>query len=196
MARKTTGKSSASQTPRQKAVTAALALAGEKPWEKVTLAEISKKAKLSFADLHEMFADKTDILAAYGRVIDQRVLENAEANQGESCRDSLFDLMMERFDVLNENREAVCSILRSHLADPKQTVIGLPHLAQSMSWMLEAAGMSTSGLSGAVRVAGLTGIYVMALRVWKEDDSEDLSKTMAALDRYLSRAERWTQSFL
>ena len=56
-------------------------------------------------------------------------------------------------------------------------------------WMLEAAGADTNGISGGIKVAGLTGIYLKVLCVWAEDESPDLPKTMAALDQALGRAE-------
>jgi hypothetical protein len=96
---------------------------------------------------------------------------------------------MERFDVLSEHRDAVISILSSFRTDPKEAIISLPHLARSMTWMMEAAGLDTSGFKGAARVTGLTLLYANVLRVWIKDDSEDQAKTMAALDKNLDRAE-------
>ena len=63
-----------------------------------------------------------------------------------------------------------------------------------MCWMLESAGISTYGIKGACRVAGLTGLYVKTLRVWLADDSADLSRVMAALDKDLGRVESWAGS--
>jgi hypothetical protein len=60
-----------------------------------------------------------------------------------------------------------------------------------MSWMLEAAGLSTAGLRGRLRVRALAVLYLSVLRVFLRDDSEDLAKTMAALDRRLRQAEPW-----
>ena len=108
----------------------------------------------------------------------------------------LFEILMERFDVLNADRPAVLSILKTVMRDPKQAVIGLPHLGRSMAWMLEAAGIETTGVRGAVRVAGLTGVYLYTVKSWMGDDSADLSKTMAALDRALSRAQQCASTFM
>ncbi|MCB1556178.1 MAG: TetR/AcrR family transcriptional regulator [Alphaproteobacteria bacterium] len=178
---------------REKTVAAAMSLAAAEGWETVTLHAIAAQAKLSLAVLREHFDDKTDILAAYGRGVDRRVLEQT-ASAGDDTsppRDRLFDVLMERFEILNEDRNAVCAILRSFRCDPKQAVIGLPHLGRSMVWMLEAAQIETGGIKGALRVAGLTGLYLKTLWVWARDDSADLAATMAALDKNLSRAERW-----
>ena len=55
--------------------------------------------------------------------------------------------------------------------------------------MLEAASISAAGLPGVVRVKGLAAIYLCVLRIWLNDDSEDMAQTMSALDRSLRRAQ-------
>ncbi len=182
---------------RAKIVGIALTLAAKNGWTQTSLADIAKAAKISLAALHEMFEDKADILGALGRIIDARTLENVDQSSPDlSPRDRLFDIMMERFDVLNDYRAGVTAILDSFLLDPKQAVIGLPHLCRSMTWMLEAAGIATSGIPGAFRVMGLTVVYLDVLRVWKEDISPDMGKTMAALDKDLGRAEKLASFFV
>ncbi len=176
---------------KEKIVETALDLAAEKGWDKTSLGDIAKAAKISLADLHEQFEDKADILNALGRMIDKKVLENVgKIDPDTPARERLFDVMMERFDVLNEYRTGIVAILDSFLPDPKQAVISLPHLCRSMTWMLEAAGLETAGIPGAVRVAGVTIIHLKTLYVWKGDDSDDMGKTMAALDKALGRAEQ------
>lgn len=171
-------------------VFAALSLAEEHGWQNISMADIAVRAGMTLTDIHDHFDDRTDILAAYGRMIDRQVLKEFKASTDEDHKDMLFDLLMERFDALNENRDAVISILQSFKTDPKQAIIGLPHLARSMSWMLEAAGIPTSGAKGAIKVAGLSGLYLKTAYTWMRDDTEDMSKTMAALDKNLSNAQQ------
>lgn len=176
---------------REKAVKAALALAARDGWGRVTLQAVARHAKISLAQLHEHFEDRGDILAAYERMIDRRVLENTgEIGEDANPRESLFDIIMERFDALNEDREALIAILDHVKCDPRQMAISMPHLARSMSWMLEAAHIDTTGLRGAAHIIGLTSVYLVTLKTWREDESPDMSKTMAALDRNLGRAEQ------
>jgi AcrR family transcriptional regulator len=176
---------------KEKIVEAALKLAAEKGWDKTSLADIAKAAKISLPKLHEEFDDKADILNALGRMIDKKVLERVGKTDPDTPpKERLFDVLMERYDVLQEYRTGIVAILDSFLPDPKQGFTSLPHLCRSMTWMLEATGFETAGIPGALRVAGLTGIHIKSLWVWKGDDSEDLSKTMAALDKDLNRAEQ------
>jgi hypothetical protein len=59
-----------------------------------------------------------------------------------------------------------------------------------MAWMMEAAGLSTSGVRGALRLIGITAVYMNVLRQWMNDETPDLSETMAALDKSLTHAEQ------
>jgi AcrR family transcriptional regulator len=181
---------------KDKIVEVALKLAAQKGWDKTSLADIAKASKISLSQLHDLFEDKADILAALGRMIDKKVLERVgKPDEDIPAKERLFDVMMERFDVLNEYRDGIVAILDSFLPDPKQALISLPHVCRSMTWMLEAAGLETSGLPGAARVAGLTVVHLKALYVWKSDEEADLSKTMAALDKGLGRAEQLANMF-
>ncbi|NCC22417.1 MAG: TetR/AcrR family transcriptional regulator [Alphaproteobacteria bacterium] len=181
---------------RRKILEDALALSAEIGWDNVSFRELSRKSGTSLAELYAHYEDKTQLLFEYEKMLNRKVLENAgEGDPGSSARDRLFDILMERFEVMNAHREALIAIWRTVRLDPKQAVIGMPHLAASMAWMLEAADIDTGGLRGAVKVAGLTGVYLKVLREWLRDDSPDLGATMAALDRTLSRAEQAANTF-
>jgi AcrR family transcriptional regulator len=178
--------------PRDEAVLAALSLAAEKGWMAVTMGDIARRAGIKPVELHDIFEDRFDILAAFGRMLDRRVLAAiGEPDESSSERDRLFEIMMERFDALNEHRDGVISIVDSFLPDPKQAVVSLPHLCRSMAWMLDAAGIPSGGMKGVVKIMGLTALYLKTLRTWREDESADMSRTMAELDKNLASAESW-----
>lgn len=169
----------------------ALKMAESRGWENISLRDIANGANVDLMSVFDEFQDKSDILIALGRMIDRRMLKNIpEPDSSLSHRDRLFDILMERFDALNEYRDGMISILSALHKEPKETLIGLPHLCRSMSLTLEAAGIEASGLRGAAKLAGLTGLYLYVLRVWKADDSPDMGKTMAALDKGLGRLEQ------
>lgn len=183
-------KKQAKPLDKAKVVSAALQLAQDLGWDRVMLNDIAESSGYTLAELYEVFCDKTDIIVELGRMIDRRVLDGVSTpDPSMSARDNLFDVLMDRFEVLNDYRGGVVAILQSFCCDPKQAVIALPHLCRSMTWMLEVSGVDTAGYKGAIKVAGLSGLYIKTLRVWKSDDSPDLSKTMAAIDKGLERVE-------
>ena len=57
--------------------------------------------------------------------------------------------------------------------------------------MLEAAGIEVEdGAAGAIKLQGLALAWARIVGVWLEDDDPGLSRTMAELDRELTRGER------
>ena len=61
----------------------------------------------------------------------------------------------------------------------------------SMRFMLEAAGIELDGgAAGTVKLQGLALAWARIVSVWLDDDDPGLSKTMAELDRELTRGER------
>ena len=169
-------------------ITAALALAAERGWPRVQLVDIAIEAGVTLAELRDAFSSKAAIVNGFIRRTDERVLAAGPA-EGSSARDRLFDVLMRRFDVLQPDKEAVAMIVRDALCNPLPTLCHGPQLLASMAWMLEAAGLSSAGPAGMLRTKGLALIYLATLRAWLDDDSADKARSMAVLDRGLSRAE-------
>jgi len=174
--------------PAGRIIDAALDLAAIEGWSGLGMARIASAAGLALADVHALFPSKACLLDAFIRRVDARVLAAGPADADEAARDRLFEVLMRRFDVLAPRKAAVAAILRD-IVDPTVGLVGLPALARSMAWTLEAAGLSAAGLGGLVRAQGLMVVYANAMRVWLRDDTADMAKTMAALDKGLRRAE-------
>ena len=176
---------------RSKAVQAALDLAKERRWGDIGLAEIAQAAGLSLADLRREFTCKTDILRAFQTELDADVLAKLRAAGGPSNpRDRLFDIIMARFEAMQPYKPALKRLSSYLCCRPGEAAPLLCSSLVSQYWMLEGAGAKLDGPGGAVRVAGLAAIYGKVFRVWLEDDTPSLDKTMAALDRRLGRGER------
>lgn len=173
------------------AIEAAMDLYAERGYRSVRLTDIATHAACDIGDLRRCFDDKTAILARFLTDIDAAVLgDDPEFGEEESVRDRLFDLLMRRFDALKPYRAALISVRRDLRGDPPAILSLAPQGLRALGWYLEAAGESADGLSGTLRIKGLAAIWLHCLNVWFEDESEDLSKTMAQLDKSLARAER------
>ncbi|MDP6773007.1 MAG: helix-turn-helix domain-containing protein [Rhodospirillales bacterium] len=180
-------------------VEAALNLAARQGWRRTSISAIAAEAGLDLAQVHAAFPSKSSIVRGFVKRVDEQVLAETATpgsikktgeEAGESARDRLFDVLMRRFDALTPHKAGLAAIIGNICADPLAAVVLLPRFMCSMAWMLEAAGLSSSGPCGAFRVKGLALVYGEAFRAWLGDDSEDMAKTMAALDRALRRAER------
>ena len=170
---------------------AAMALAALGRWRDVSLGDVAKEAGISLAELHAAYPSKIAILAGLSDKADAAVLDASDAEAAaEPPRDRLLDGLMRRFEVLSAYKQAISSIAHDAGSDPVAAICTGNRLIRSMTWTLEAAGISTAGLRGRVRTKGLAAIYGAALLVWLRDDSPDSGRTLAYLDRSLRRAER------
>ena len=176
---------------RDRIIDAALDLAAERPWGNISLGDIAAAARQPLGKLHEQFPSKTAIVRAVMERTNAVMLAAVDPKaEDEPPRDRLLDVMMQRLDALAPHRAAMRSILRDLTFDPLSTLSLGPGFLASMAWTLEAAGISASGFRGTLRTKGLAAIYLGALSVWLNDDSEDQGKTLALLDRRLKLAER------
>ena len=179
------------------ALDAFLALAADKGYGAVTLRDVASAADMGLGDLYRLYPDKVALVSAFMARVDAAVLAGTPrtADPEETARDRLFDVMMRRYDALKPHRAALRSIVGAVRRDPLLALALAPAMRRSMAAMLEAAGLTSEGLSGAVRQNGLLAIHAAVSRVFDGDDSVDLAKTMAALDGRLKTAERWAQTF-
>jgi len=172
---------------------AALELAAVQAWHSITLTDIAMSAQTDLAQLLLLYPDKTAILCGFMDHVDSAMLASmSDGDDNEPVRDRLFTLIMSRLDVLSLHRPALLSVARSEARDP---IAGLCHLLRfrrSLALILEAAGLSSNGLKGRLTLKGLALIYLNTIRVWADDDSADMAKTMAALDRGLALAGKLT----
>jgi AcrR family transcriptional regulator len=185
-------KSAPARTPRDRILDAALALAEREGWRNASLGAIAGEANVPLHELYGEFRSRAAILGGLMARTDRSVLaETPAADAEENPRDRLFEVLMRRFDALKPHRAALKVIARDLGADPPTALCSAPAFLRSMAWMLEAAGLSSAGIRGRLRVRALALLYLCVLRTFVGDETDDLAKTMAALDRRLTQAAPW-----
>lgn len=159
-------------------------------WFSLTMPQIAKAAHIRLPELLKNYPDKGSILIGFGRYVDARMAEGWIEGT-EPLKDRLFDMIMQRFDVLAPHRLGVIRLMEELQSHPMMSVMlcldMLCGFNRSMALMLEMAGLSTSHPRAIAGIIGLKIVYLSTLRSWKHDDSSDLSETMAVLDRGISR---------
>jgi len=174
-------------------IQAALDLAAIKSWNDITLTDIADNAGVEHDVVLTVFRDKMDVLIALNNQIDDALTDSfpEENNDDETIRDRLFDIMMERFDLMNDHRAAYLSILNSVTMHPKDAFTSLPFLYQSISHMLGLAGGEIATGRSALKSIALSALYLKILRDWVKDDSADMAATMASVDKALGYIDKY-----
>jgi AcrR family transcriptional regulator len=176
---------------RGKIVDALMELAAERRFEDISVRDICKTAGVSLADFRDAFPSKGAVLAGFSRRIDRAVLaEHGEELADESPRERLFDILMRRLEAMAPYREGVREASAWLRREPTAALAMNQVVMNSMRFMLEAAGIEAHGAAGAIKLQGLALAWARMVHVWLDDDEPALSKTMAELDRVLTRGER------
>jgi AcrR family transcriptional regulator len=181
----------ASRDAREKIVDALMALAAERRFEEIAIRDICAAAKVSLADFRDAFPSKGAVLAGFNRRIDRAALTTLdETISREGARERLFDALMRRLDAMAPYREGLREIARWLRRDPVAALAINRTVVNSMRFTLEAAGIDSEGAAGAIKLQGLALAWARVVAVWLDDDEPGLDKTMAELDRQLTRGER------
>lgn len=172
-------------------------LVEEKGWHALTLPLLARALKIKTATLIQHYADKNALLLGFRKYLDETVLAQAEETEA-PLKEKLFDLLMARFDVLQDMRGGVTRLMGEIFLRPiSAAFLGFeagPQMCCSMRRMLEVAGVPSGTPQSLLLSVGLKLVYINALRVWKNDGSADMAATMAALDRGLENLLRLTPS--
>ena len=170
---------------------AALALCAEKSWVDVGLLSLCQEAGQSLSACAEAGITRFSVAEYLDQKLDRAMLEAVADIEAEApSRDRLFDVIMARFDAMQDQRAAWVSILEADAQEPAASFARAARRLRTAAWALEAIGISTDSLKATARVIGLARRLRKIEALWLKDDA-DLSKTMAGLDQTLRESEDW-----
>jgi AcrR family transcriptional regulator len=139
-------------------IAAAFDLAGRIGWGRLSVAAAATQAGLPLGRARARFPGRRSVLLRFGVMADQAAL--ADTSPDGSTRDRLFDMLMRRIDVLQAHRDGLLALLRVLPTDPPLALLLALATRRSIRWSLEAAGISTRGLRGELRVRGLVAVWL------------------------------------
>ena len=170
---------------RDKIVETFLALLAVEPFERVDLRAVATRAEISLADLRKEFGSTFEILSAFVRGTDEKVLAaGLDPELADTpARERLFDVLMQRIEILKPHREAVRSLARSARRSPPFALALNGLSLRSAQWMLAAAEIDSGGLQGCVRAQGLIVVMARTFRVWFGDGDPGLAHHGSARPR-------------
>ena len=169
-------------------VAAALHLAATQGWAATTLGDVAREAGMKLADLLASHPSKSALLTAFQQRMDAAMLAGWTGAGDETVHDRLFDAIMRRFDAMRPHKAGIHAIMRDIRCDPAGLCAAAAGARRSLDWLLAAADADGFSLMNCVRRVGVALAYGDALRTWLDDDTPDMAKTMARLDRGLKRA--------
>lgn len=161
-------------------------------WERFSFQKLSEKEKIPLNFLKTNYKCKYTVIEKFSQMIDRQVESNIRADDlmDSSIKDKLFELIMLRFDELESFKKALKNIFLSTKKNPLLISIISKNLLNSFDFYLEVSNSYQNSPTDIFKKNFLLLIYSLVFETWLNDNSEDLSKTMSQLDKYLSIAEQ------
>lgn len=171
-------------------LTAAFEEIAERGWSGLQARAVAERTERPLAELYKEYPSRGLLLRALVRRVDIAMLEADPADfVGLPPRDRVFELMMRRFDALTPFRRGLKRLARDGRSDPGLVLMTACRLDRSLAWLQEAAGLTATGFRARLSRRALGFAYLRTFEVWLKDESTDLAKTMAALDKALRGIE-------
>jgi hypothetical protein len=140
--------------------------------------------------VYQQLPGRDAMLRGLNRRVDAAMLAFDPAElDGLPPRDRAFELLMRRLDALGPFRAGLRRLAREAPGEPCVVLLTALRLDRSMAWLQDALGVRRYGLRARLARGALGAAYVQTARVWFRDESADLARTMAELDKQLRRVE-------
>ena len=125
-------------------------------------------------------------------MIDYKVESNIDVEEMKSTsnKDNLFELIMLRLEAMQTYKVALKNILSSAKEQPIILKKLSKNIINSLDFYLELSSYYDDTPVDFLKKNAIFFIYSLTFRVWLNDESDDLSKTMAELDKFLSMADK------
>ena len=158
-------------------------------WKSISLDKICKKIKLDKKKASKYIKNKHDLLKNINQYFDDQILIAVKSVDKSTSRDMLFEIIMLRFDLLNQYRKPILKIFNIFKYQPKNFIFLLPSFIKSISIIAKVANIETNGIKGNIKIKGILVVYFSTFLTWIKDEDSSLDKTMTSLDNYLNKAE-------
>ena len=161
--------------------------AGKNP---VTLTNIAEKLKVDETDLYPFIQSPSDIYNLITHQTNETLAKTYKADKNDTLKDRVFDIMMERLDLLQPYKTDIARFMEKMPQNPFSALHLFPDINRSITLMLRLSGEKTNDPA---KKLAMTWVYLSTIRIWIKDNTVDNAKTMAHLDRCLTRLESWSE---
>ena len=164
-------------------------------WEEFSIEKLSTRESIPLNDLKLYFKCKYSIVDKFSRMIDKNIESKLRIQdfKDSSKKDILFELIMMRFDEMEEFKDSLTIVLDASKNKPLLISIITKNVMNTMDFFLELSNSYNNYAFDVLKKNFLFIIYSITFKTWLSDNTNDLSKTMAELDKLLSTAENFQQ---
>lgn len=176
-------------TSKEKLLLAALELLPTHCWEQLSLELIANEAGVPIDEARQHFDTLTDLVPASVHMINKAVNKAYTPDkQTTNSEDKLFDILMTRFEKLQEHRAGIIALGHEGRRRPELAFRFYQAQIESIENMWERTHETPPST---ICTHALLLIYQYVYGIWEDDSSKDLASTMAALDNTLKKIKKF-----
>lgn len=146
---------------------------------------IAKVASIPVAKVRSILPDQGAIILLLVANILSKI--QIVPNQLLSEQDRLFDAIMQGFDMAEQHKQAIAKLWNEIMWKPWMWPQILPPFQKKLDEIVEILMTKNGFLQEAFTHLGIRAVFLNTFLAWVEDETLDLSKTMAALDQSLKQ---------
>jgi ubiquinone biosynthesis protein COQ9 len=165
-------------------------------WSRAALRAAARRSGMPAGEAVALFpGGAADLVAAFSRWADQRLLDRLEATPLDELpvSDRIGFALTSRLEIVEPGREAVRHAL-AVLALPQHAALGLRLLYETVDGIWYAAGDRATDFSFYTKRATLSAIYAATVLYWLEDRSEGFADTRGFVERRLAEAAAFARA--
>ena len=161
-------------------------------WEKFSLSNLSKQENITQKDLKFFFKTKNEVIDKFSIMIDSIVESKIDLDDFKisSKKDNLFELIMLRLEEMRDYKNPLIKIIDSAKKKPLLFSRISKNIMNTLDFYLELTSCYENNPIDFLRKNTLFLIYTYTFKTWIKDETDDLSATMAELDRLLTISEK------
>ena len=161
-------------------------------WEEFSFKKLAYEKKIDVSKINQFFGSKKQLLKEFSKMIDLRVEKEFDFKSLEdsSTKDNLFELIMLRLDHLQPYKNSLKKIIVSISKSPSMLKSVSENVSDSLDFYLELTKAYDNSYFDLFKKKTILLIYSYIFKVWLDDNSEELSRTMSELDKVLSLSEK------
>ena len=181
-----------SQDKKNQLIDASFKIIEDEGWDNFSLKKLSEKKNLDINSINQLLRSKKNLLKEFSKMIDYKVEKefNFEDLHDSSTKDNLFELIMLRLEYMQPYKAALKSIIFSIQKQPGMLRSVSNNVLDSLDFYLELTKAYDKSFFDLFKKKSILLIYSYIFKIWLDDNTEELSKTMSELDKLLTFSER------
>jgi len=164
-------------------------------WNSFSFNKLSKSLNAELNLVKNLLKSKKQLLIIFSEYIDEEVMKNVDINdlKDNSVRDNLFELLMLRFEKLQPFKTSLRILLNDLKSKPGDLKKIYKKIINSLDFYMEISNSKKNFIFDLIKLNSIFLIYSLTFKTWINDESKDMSITMAELDKWLSKAEHYSE---